>query len=232
MALDMAQTFAAIALALEDSDAEITVDKVVDLVSDCVPNDGASLLLVRGKRIELSASSTPLAEQADRLQIELGEGPGQVSIHCPETLVAQDLATDGRWPTWSAAVARIGVASALSVRLRTLGEVVGTLDLYSRRPGAFDVEDASVAAIFADHAAVALAAAHSEIGLRRAIDARHVIGQAQGMLMQRFGIDADRAFAILRRYSQHQNVRLRVVAERLVAQGALPEDGLGPDSIG
>ena len=35
--------------------------------------------------------------------------------------------------------------------------------------------------------------------------------------MERFSIDADRAFAVLRRYSQDNNIKLHTVAERLIA---------------
>lgn len=58
--------------------------------------------------------------------------------------------------------------------------------------------------------------------LRAAVETRGVIGQAQGILMERFGLDADRAFGVLRRYSQDGNVKLRHVAEHLVVERQLP----------
>jgi len=48
------------------------------------------------------------------------------------------------------------------------------------------------------------------------------VGKAQGLLMGRFGIDADRAFAILRRYSQDQNIKLSEVAASLLSNRDLP----------
>lgn len=59
--------------------------------------------------------------------------------------------------------------------------------------------------------------------MREAIDARHRIGQAQGMLMERFDIDDDAAFGVLRRYSQSENVKLFIVADTLVRTRKLPD---------
>ena len=73
-----------------------------------------------------------------------------------------------------------------------------------------------MAEILGRHASVALAASHSEDGLMSAIDARKLIGQAQGILMERFDLDSDRAFDVLRRYSQDGNRKLRDVAEAIV----------------
>ena len=69
---------------------------------------------------------------------------------------------------------------------------------------------------------MALATARNEDSLRQAIDARHVIGQAQGILMERFDLNADQAFSVLRRYSQDRNLKLRAVAEEMIASRELP----------
>ena len=99
----------------------------------------------------------------------------------------------------------------------TSATTIGSLNLYDEEPNHFSVEDQQVAHILARHAAVALDSAKDTANLWRAIDARKTIGQAQGILMERFSIDADRAFAVLRRYSQDNNIKLHAVAERLIA---------------
>ena len=87
--------------------------------------------------------------------------------------------------------------------------------------GADDVE---LAEIYAMHAAVALDAARLVEGLQRAVRSRHLIGMAQGMIMQRYGIDMARAFAVLQRWSSHRNLPLREVAEAIVeGREPLPE---------
>ena len=62
----------------------------------------------------------------------------------------------------------------------------------------------------------------TEQGLQEALSSRTLIGQAEGILMERFGIDGERAFEVLRRYSQDFNVKLRDVAAQTVSSRRLP----------
>ena len=100
----------------------------------------------------------------------------------------------------------------LGTRLHTSDSTIGSLNLYDVRPGAFTGEDRDVAHILGPARRVALAATREQTNLWKAIDARQLIGQAQGILMERFAIDADQAFGVLRRYSQDHNIKLRKVA--------------------
>jgi hypothetical protein len=52
--------------------------------------------------------------------------------------------------------------------------------------------------------------------LRRAIETRDTIGQAKGMVMERFSIDAVAAFNLLVKLSQQTNTRVEQVARKLV----------------
>ena len=121
------------------------------------------------------------------------------------------------------AVADAGMCSALCFRLFTQGATVGSLNLYSRRLGGFDEADREVGGVLAAHVAVAMAAAQQVDTLGIAMDARTVIGQAQGILMERFDLDAEQAFGVLRRFSQDNNLKLHVVAQRLIDTRTLPE---------
>jgi ANTAR domain len=58
--------------------------------------------------------------------------------------------------------------------------------------------------------------------LRTALDSRDVIGQAKGILMERYRLTPDGAFALLARASQDTNVKLREVAAELCRTGSLP----------
>lgn len=114
--------------------------------------------------------------------------------------------------------------SVLSAPLVTGRRHHGSINAYSARPEAFDGVDEDVIELLARHASVALAAATDIEGLQRAVDGRQVIGMAIGMLMERYHLDADRAFEVLKRYSQHDNVKLHEVARRLVEDRRLPTE--------
>jgi GAF domain-containing protein len=117
-----------------------------------------------------------------------------------------------------------GIRSVLATPLRTAEQTLGSLGLHDLRAGHFTDDDLEIAHVLARHAAVALDAARDHDNLWRAIGSRHLIGMAQGILMERFDIDADEAFAVLRRYSQDGNIKLHAVAEHVVATRRPPGD--------
>ncbi|RIQ37433.1 ANTAR domain-containing protein [Jiangella rhizosphaerae] len=218
--------FAEMALALhEEPDVEQTLERVVEYAQQATVCDDAGLMLLHGGgRIETAVATDPRVRKADELQTTLAEGPARLAVKNRATILVDDTAGDPRWPSWGPQAADLGLRSVLSVHLHTGNATLGTLNLYGHRPGMFDHDDVDVAEIFGRHASIALASAREEDGLRQAIGARHLIGLAQGILMERYGLDADRAFAVLRRYSRNSNVKLRVVAERVIATGRLPEE--------
>src|SRR5690606_3792525 len=136
--------------------------------------------------------------------------------------ISADLARDERWPNWGPRAAAVGIRSVLSVQLRSGDDVLlGALNLYAGEVGAFFRSDLDDALLFASHAGVALAQSREVGGLREALRSRHLIGVAQGMLMQRYNVTLDQAFAILSRHSQQSNVKLRDVAAEIVESGSL-----------
>jgi GAF domain-containing protein len=183
------------------------------------------MLLHRGGReIEIAGATNEVAARADRLQLETGEGPClDAARDNTDSAAIEDTHTDQRWPVWSKRVAdELGIRSVLSIQLGTPSDRVGAMNLYAAKPQRFSADDLAVAHLLARHAAVALARSRHQHHLWQAIDARKLIGQAQGMLMERFSLDADQAFAVLRRYSQDNNVKLRDVAQRLIDTRQLP----------
>lgn len=112
----------------------------------------------------------------------------------------------------------------LSIYLFTDARVLGALNLYYEDITEFADDEVETAKVVAAHASVALARIRSERDLWRAIDSRHLIGQAQGILMERFRLTPERAFAVLRRHSQQHNIKLHEIASTLVRTGHLPAD--------
>jgi hypothetical protein len=116
-----------------------------------------------------------------------------------------------------------GIRAQVGVRLFDGPRSNGALNLYSRQVGAFD-DLHSLSALFAHQAAQAIAYAQEIDGLGEAVRSRTVIGQAVGIVMERYQLNDERAFAFLQRLSSHRNVKLRQVAEELVEDaGARPK---------
>lgn len=222
---DPLEEFAQMALELHaNEDVARTVDGVLEYALKAVNCHYAGVIFVHGKsRVETAAATHPLVAELDRLQLECGEGPDIDVLEDRFSLIVADTHTDRRWPKWAKAVAEAGIRSLLSVRLYTSSTTVGTLNLYDEQPARFDVADQEIAHVLARHAAVALSTAMKTENLWQAIDSRKLVGQAQGILMERYGLNGDQAFAVLMRYSQDKNIKLRAVAEMLIETRSLPQ---------
>ena len=187
--------------------------------------EGSITLVTGRRRVRSQAASSPLCERVDAVQEEVGDGPCLETAFEQHTVLVPDLATDARWPRFSTRAAELGARSMLSFQLYVEGDNLGALNLFSRSVGAFDDRSVLVGELFAAHAAVAYSAAQRESALERALGSREVVGQAQGILMERDRLTADQAFAELQRASQERNLKLAEVARRLVETGALPAAG-------
>jgi len=198
----------------------IAVDLAVQLI-DCCDHAGVSILHCGS--IATPASSDDLVCRGDALQYELAEGPCRDSLHGRETVVSQDLSQETRWPRWTRhAVADLGLQAVMSLWLSSGSRSYGTLNLYADQPDAFQPQDYATAHALAAQLSVALAA-QREIDERGvAMESRTMIGQAQGILIERLGIDADLAFAHLRRISQSGNRKLITICNEIVETRKLP----------
>lgn len=216
--MDEADFLSRIALEL---DAELTMSSTAELIAHyaCLTTaaDECGILYA----VSVNAWTTPAATstrvaQIHQLEITLDEGPGLDAMRKEQTYTSQDVGVDDRWPRWGPAVAELGVRTALSIRLESKTRNLGALNLYAEAPDAFGPKDAAIAHNFARHASIALSSAYTEQGLSFAIDARTFIGQAQGILMGRYGIGAEQAFEYLRRRSQQENIKLSDIAHDVI----------------
>lgn len=223
MALRLEQLAAGLA---DVHDLDSTLEGAIRVAAQLAPCDVANLSLRHGRdRFESTVASDPVADRAQELQEKAGEGPClDATWDEGDVYVVDDVADDRRWPTWGPQGAELGLRSMLAIRLFTTQESVGALNLYSYTPRDYDTDDVLAARIVAARVSAALVAARREDNLEQAIDARHRVGLAQGILMERYGLSVDRAFEVLRRYSQDQNRKLRVVAEEIIAARRLPRD--------
>jgi hypothetical protein len=210
-------------LAMTRKTPEESLRTVIGMAVSCAPCDQASItVLGPGRTLETVAASDDRITKADRLQYDLREGPCLDAVFTDGVFQVADLTADSRWPQWSPLAAGLGLGALLAVHLYT-DTALGALNLYSEHPRGYDDLDVEIAKVVAAHASVVLAYTRAQQNLWRAIDTRNLIGQAQGILMARYGLTADRAFAVLTRYSQARHTRLAVVAEELASTGQLPD---------
>ncbi len=212
-----------------------TLQRVVDLAAETIEGcDFAGVFLLGGGSITTPVHTHPLVVEIDALQHQCEEGPCLAAIAQRTTHYADDLADDARWPCFGPRATTLGVRSALAVSLSADG-TLGALNLFARCSQAFGVVDRAKGVILAALAGLALSSAEAHDAEERRVDnlqealvTREVIGQAQGILMERERITPDQAFDVLRRATQHLNIKLRVVAQALVDTGERPQTGAPP----
>ena len=200
-----------------------TLERILALSEQTFGCDAAGFLLSCGDQqiIPLAAGHRDAA-RADILQVDLRQGPGLQAITRRQPVIVTELRFDSRWRFWAPLAADLGFRSVLSLSL-TDGDTSGALNLYSRRPSGFDSADLVVAQAFAEHASIAVAIAAEREQLMRAVQTRAIVGQAQGLLMERHHLTADQALTALRRYSSHTGQELQLIARRVVDDRDLPQ---------
>jgi GAF domain-containing protein len=198
-----------------------TLRTIAEVARDSVPGFdqvGISELRRNGK-VETLAFTGDLVCKLDELQYGLGEGPCVDTLHQSHIVLAPKLEQDDRWPRFVPRAVELGVKSQLAVKLYLDEEgTLGGINFYSTTSEEVDPDAEGLAELFATHAALALGRARERETLNEALHTRKVIGQAIGMIMERYQMNEDRAFAFLVRASSHANVKLRDIAREIVAE--------------
>jgi GAF domain-containing protein len=219
-------------LSLRELSMDRLLQTVADLTKTVMPgNPEASVLLLVKDRPTTVVSTGALATELDETQYAEGHGPCLHAARTGEVTEIADTRADDRWPDYTPRAAERGNLSSLSIPLAIDRDeqVTGALNIYARRPDAFDEDSRSVATRFGPYAAVAAgnlyayeSARDMADHLQTALESRAVIDQAKGILMERHKITADQAFQLLAETSMHRNRKLRDVAGDLVHTGELP----------
>ena len=227
----LAMVFADIAEQLYDADSFDDVlsriaGAAVSTIAGC---QMASVTLCERSGYRTAASTDPAATAVDQAQYQLHEGPCLDAVDAP--MVYAQSFPDERWPTLASRPTKSGVQSALSYRLAAASSATadsggGSLNSYGVIPHAFNDTAQEIGLILAAHASVAARAVDERstlqsLGrdLQQALLSRDVIGQAKGILMERLEVTPEDAFDLLRRSSQHLNMKLRDVARALAETG-------------
>lgn len=195
------------------------LDEMTVSAADSLPGaDYAGITVVDRAGAVSSASAThPYAVLLDKIQEAHKEGPCLAAAWEHHTMRIDDLASDRRWPRYARdATDQTPIRAVLSFQLFDARTGMGALNFYAERSRAFDEKAVEVGLIYATHIAIAWNVLRVEGQFRSALASRDIIGQAKGVVMERYGIDAVHAFSLLKRLSQDTNTPLVEVAERLV----------------
>jgi GAF domain-containing protein len=220
----LAEQFSALSRTLQnETDVAATLQAIVVAATDTVPGvDYASISAVRKRREVITLAATgELARAVDQAQYDTGQGPCLTSLYDQQTVRLPDMSAEPRWPAFAARAHDLGARSMLAIQLYVTGEDLGALNLHSTRTDAFTDESEQIGLLFAGHAAVAMIGAQEQEQLQTAISTRDLIGQAKGILMERYKIDAQEAFQLLVMASQTTNIKLLTVADHLASTGLL-----------
>ena len=195
-----------------------TLDAIAQAARQAVPGfDQAGVSVKRRDgRIETIAATDQLVWELDDAQYTAEQGPCVDAIRGCEVVTLDHPRSDDRWPDYLPVALERGVRAQLGVCLQVDGESLGGLNLYSFSARGVDRDAVHIAQLFATHAALALGWVRHDEQLNEALATRKVIGQAIGIIMERYRIDEDRAFHFLIRASSTSNIKLRDVAQELV----------------
>ncbi|MCF6379315.1 GAF and ANTAR domain-containing protein [Nocardioides KLBMP 9356] len=227
---DSAEWIATAARHLQESqdDVEATLQSAVHVTQVAIEGcDAAGLSMVKsGKVVKTLAATDDMVRAVDDLQYELEEGPCLDAMWRHVVVRSRDLGRDERWPTWGPRVVEeTDARSMLSFRLFTNSNRLGALNLYSTSPDAFDDLALAEGVAIAAQVSMAVAAAQKLDIMSQGLVSRTVIGQATGILMERYDLDPVRAFSVLSRMSNEGNIKIRVLSAQIVEHRAESREG-------
>lgn len=231
----VAESLGALARDLEvHDDPAAVLEAIVKAAVALVPGaeEGSISVVFGRRRVRSEAPTSDLPRLVDAVQEEVQQGPCLDAAYQQQTVRVTDMDTEQRWPLFAARAAELGAGSMLSLQLYVEGDNnLGALNLYASTPGAFTDDSEQMGLLVATHAAIAYIGARKEKHAADALINRDLIGQAKGILIERYHINGDRAFLLLSRISQNRNQKLHHVAAELVESGTITgTHGLPPTS--
>lgn len=205
-------------------DVEVTLPALTGGALRSVPSADYAAITVAHRKgpIETACATHRHPEALDEIQHRCGQGPVISAWENPVVTVT-DLASESRWPRYCRqAVDGTPVRSLICVQMFADRKMLVALMFYAERRDAFETEAVEVSCVFAAFAALAWRLMKRDEQFRQALASRDVIGQAKGMIMERYDIDAAQAFQLLKRLSQNMNIPVAELARRLTDRSWIP----------
>jgi ANTAR domain-containing protein/GAF domain-containing protein len=170
------------------------------------------------RRSQTAAATHRYPVMLDEIQSRHQQGPCLTAAALQTSVRTDDLVADNRWPLYrDEALKQTPIRSILSFGMFRQGATTAALNFYAEPVNAFDDVSVNLGLIFATHTALVWNMMRRDQQFRGAIVSRDIIGQAKGRLMERFEVDADAAFHMLKRMSQKSNIPINQIAQRIVA---------------
>jgi GAF domain-containing protein len=204
-----------------DADSDTVLDELVEHAAIEIPGaQYAGITVTRNaKHIDTPAATHKWPIMLDEIQQRHREGPCLTAAWEEKTIHVADLEIDDRFPLYRRDVLeQTPIRTIMAFQLFIADETMGALNVYAEQPNVFDQSSRDIGRVFAAHSSVAWNSARRDEQFKRALASRDVIGQAKGMIMERYGVDAVQAFEVLRKLSQDSNVPLVAVADELITK--------------
>ena len=203
----------------QDADVDDVLRELTQSAAAAMPGAQYAGITIasRNGKVRTAAATDRYPELLDQIQQRHGQGPCLTAAWEHHVVRIDDMALENRWPAYCRDAAdETPIRSIMSFQLFADHHHMGALNFYAEQPNAFDEDALEMGLILATHTALAWNMVRRDEQFRSALASRDIIGQAKGMIMERFTIDAVQAFELLKRLSQSSNTALVVVARQLV----------------
>lgn len=203
----------------QPSDTETALRELTSNAAAALPGAVSASITVATREGEVKsvAATDSVADKIDDIQRRTKQGPCLEAAWEQHTMRIRNIETEQRWPVFCQETQQnTDIRSSLAFQLFRNRDAMGALNFYSDVADAFDDDAVELGLILATHTAVAWNLLVRDEQFRSALASRDLIGQAKGILMERFGVDAAGAFGLLRRLSQESNTPLVDLAEQVI----------------
>ena len=207
-----------------DTDVDTVLSELTESAVTAVPGAQYAGITVASRegKVRTASSTNRYPTLLDDIQQRHDEGPCLSAAWEQHMIRIDDMMTEHRWPAYcSAAIEETPIRSIMSFQMFADHQNMAALNFYAERPNAFDDDAVELGLIMATHTALAWNLVRRNQQFQSALASRDIIGQAKGMVMERFKIDAVQAFELLKRLSQNSNTPVAVVARQLVESAHL-----------
>jgi GAF domain-containing protein len=194
------------------------LSKLIDSADRNVPGaQYVGITLARQQGVHTLAATHRYPAVLDEIHNRHQEGPCLTAAWEHRIVRINDLTLDDRWPRYRREVLdQTPIRSVLAFELFTNNDAMGALNFYSENTHAFREESVELGLIFATNITLAWAMLRRYEQYRSALASRDLIGQANGLIMERYHVDAIQAFELLKHFSHKSNTKLVEMAQRVI----------------